>query len=74
MSLRSIHLYGANNGSGVLIESTNNEKYLLLQQSGIIECDKALGNTLKSGYHKIVDGFALLGILKLTEGFVSEHF
>jgi hypothetical protein len=70
--LRSIRLYGLIQNDGiysVLIESANNENYLLLQCGGIICIDKELGISLKSIYHKIIDGFALLGILRLTEGF-----
>jgi len=77
MSLRSIRVYSLTQSDdtySVLLESANNEKFLLIQSGGMISVDKELGNNMKSIYQKISDGFAMLGILRLSDGININYF
>ncbi|KAF7636354.1 SAC domain-containing protein [Meloidogyne graminicola] len=67
MALRSIRVYAQNLGNySVLLEATNNEKFLLCQSGGLDSINKELACLLKSsGYQLVLDGFASLGILQL---------
>ncbi|KAF7636363.1 Integrin_alpha2 domain-containing protein [Meloidogyne graminicola] len=67
MALRSIRVYAQNLGNySVLLEATNNEKFLLCQSGGLDSITKELACLLKSsGYQLVLDGFASLGILQL---------
>uniref|UniRef100_A0A183C0F4 Phosphatidylinositol-3-phosphatase SAC1 n=1 Tax=Globodera pallida TaxID=36090 RepID=A0A183C0F4_GLOPA len=74
MSLRNVRIYKkilGNGTSSVLVDSTVNEDFLLLQCGGVLTLSKDVGNALRQQYAKISDGYALLGIHRIS---ACEHY
>uniref|UniRef100_A0A914HAX0 phosphoinositide 5-phosphatase n=1 Tax=Globodera rostochiensis TaxID=31243 RepID=A0A914HAX0_GLORO len=74
MSLRNVRIHKkilGNGTSSVLVDSTVNEEFLLLQCGGVLTLSKDVGNALRQQYAKISDGYALLGIHRIS---AYEHY
>ncbi|KAL3116148.1 hypothetical protein niasHT_007448 [Heterodera trifolii] len=70
VSLRNVRIYRkilGNGTSSTLVDSSANEDFLLLQCGGMLTICKDVGNSLKQQYTKVSDGYALLGIHKISK-------